>query len=50
MKREHAHQWLDSIRLQSRPPDEIIIVDGGSTDGTAEMIEDLLVPTQSISM
>jgi glycosyltransferase involved in cell wall biosynthesis len=30
--------WLDSLLQQSRLPDEIVITDGGSTDGTAEMI------------
>lgn len=30
---------LLSIAAQSRPPDEIVIVDGGSTDGTGAIIE-----------
>ena len=30
---------LISIAAQSRPPDEIIIVDGGSTDGTGAILE-----------
>ncbi|MFQ6057938.1 MAG: glycosyltransferase [Anaerolineae bacterium] len=29
---------LDSLRAQIRPPDEVIIVDGGSADGTVEIL------------
>ncbi len=31
---EHVGEFLASIAAQSRRPDEIVIVDGGSTDGT----------------
>lgn len=31
---------LASLAAQTRPPDEIVIVDGGSTDGTPQVIED----------
>lgn len=40
VRNEAASIWhlLDSLAAQTEPPDEIVIVDGGSTDGTAEII------------
>jgi glycosyltransferase involved in cell wall biosynthesis len=35
---EEIGEFLESISAQTRPPDEVVIVDGGSTDGTAEVL------------
>ena len=34
----HIGEFLASIEVQTRPPDEVVIVDGGSTDGTWERL------------
>ena len=31
-------EFLDSVAAQTRPPDEVVICDGGSIDGTAEIL------------
>jgi glycosyltransferase involved in cell wall biosynthesis len=33
------HGLLDSLRSQTTPPSEVVVVDGGSTDGTVQRIE-----------
>jgi cellulose synthase/poly-beta-1,6-N-acetylglucosamine synthase-like glycosyltransferase len=33
--------WLDSLAGQTRPPDEVVLVDAGSNDGTVERLRDL---------
>ncbi len=35
---EHVGEFLESARAQTVPPDEIVIVDGGSTDGTLQAL------------
>lgn len=37
---ESLSRLLDSLLDQSRPPDEIVICDGGSSDGTADLLQD----------
>lgn len=37
---EHLAGWLESALAQTLPPDEIVITDGGSTDGAFEFLTD----------
>ena len=30
--------WLESLSNQTRQPDELVIIDGGSTDGSLELL------------
>jgi glycosyltransferase involved in cell wall biosynthesis len=34
----HVEEFLGSVAVQTRAPDEVVIVDGGSTDGTVDVL------------
>ncbi|MEZ4523714.1 MAG: glycosyltransferase [Thermomicrobiales bacterium] len=36
--------WIDGLKNQTRYPDECIVVDGGSSDGTLELLEAVEMP------
>lgn len=38
-ERSSVPRWMASVAAQTRVPDEVVIVDAGSTDGTAELLE-----------
>lgn len=39
---DSIRELLDSLLAQTRPPDEIVITDGGSIDATSQIIEDYI--------
>lgn len=47
-----AHTWFEAIWQQTRLPDEIVVVDTGSTDGTVDLLNQLAarspIPTRVI--
>ena len=39
---KHIEEQLNSLRLQTRPADEVLICDDGSTDGTVKIVSDFI--------
>ncbi len=40
----HLEEWWESLEAQTRLPDEVVIVDGGSDDGTWEYLQSVKPP------
>jgi glycosyltransferase involved in cell wall biosynthesis len=41
-EKDNIEQWVQSIWDQSRPPDEVVVVDAGSQDGSTNLLKSLV--------
>ena len=49
-EQDNLKRLLESINNQERKPDEIVIVDGGSTDDTLNILESYIVPFRKLGI
>ena len=43
-RRELLRRCVEALQAQTRPPDELLVINNGSTDGTEEMLREAGVP------